>query len=241
MTCLQEQGALWVFDTTSSEWSMLSPIDPALPYPEARSYHTLVSDKEETLYLHAGCPAKGRLSDLWAFHIPTRRWTELNSAPEPARGGTSIAFSGSQLYRMNGFDGEIEQGGVIDIFDPKTRNWTSVSFSPDGNAGPGPRSVSCLLAVTLNHKPSLLTMLGERNPSSLGHEGAGKMLGDIWVFDIQSQHWIRAEAGPSETPAARGWFDADVVHGSGNYSVVVHGGLDELNERLGDVWLLEIT
>lgn len=240
MTCLEEQGSLWVFDSTTSDWSMMSPTDPALPYPEARSYHALGSDGLETLYLHAGCPAKGRLSGLWSFHIPSNQWTELSSAPEPARGGTSIAFATGQLYRMHGFDGQTEQGGNIDMYDVEARTWTSFSFTPDGTSGPEPRSVSCLLAIDINHRPSLVAMFGERDPSSLGHEGAGKMLGDIWVFDIRSRSWTEVQPGPNGEPAARGWFDADVVRGSIKEDIVLHGGLNGLNERLGDVWLLEM-
>lgn len=44
MTCIEEQGSLWIFDSTTSDWSMVSPTDPALPHPEARSYHALGSD-----------------------------------------------------------------------------------------------------------------------------------------------------------------------------------------------------
>lgn len=219
---------------------MMSPTDPALPYPEARSYHTLGNDGKETLYLHAGCPAKGRLSDLWSFHIPSKRWNELSSAPEPARGGTSIAFSGGQLYRMNGFDGKSEQGGNIDIYDVEAGTWTSFAFTPDGNSGPEPRSVSCLMAINVNHRPSLVTMFGERDPSSLGHEGAGKMLSDLWVFDIRSRRWNEVHARAGGKPAARGWFDADIMPSSTKEAIVVHGGLNASNERMGDVWLLNI-
>lgn len=240
MTCLEEKGSLWVFDPATSDWSIMSPIDPALPYPEARSYHALGSDGEETLYLHAGCPATGRLSDLWSFHITSKRWTRLSSAPEPARGGTSIAYSGGQLYRMHGFDGKAEQGGNIDIYDVKARTWTAFSFNPDGISGPGSRSVSCLLAIDINHRPSLVAMFGERDPSSLGHEGAGKMLGDVWVCDILSRRWTEVKAVPGGEPEARGWFDADVTRRSGKEEIVVHGGLNSANERLGDVWLLEV-
>lgn len=248
MTCIEENGSLWAFDTRSSNWSTLSPADPTLPYPEARSYHAFTSDTRETLFLHAGCPAKGRLSDLWSFHIPTQRWKELSPAPQPARGGTSLAFSDGKLYRMNGFDGTTEQGGSIDTFDIQSNAWTTIPFTPNNITGPQPRSVSCLLPLSINHNPSLLTMFGERDPSSLGHEGAGKMLRDIWVFDIRSKIWSEAQQAPAEhsegAPVARGWFDADVWRGAGKgegNQVVLHGGLNEENERLGDVWVLNIT
>lgn len=39
----------------------------------------------------------------------------------------------------------------------------------------------------------------------------------------------------TEPLAARGWFDADVVRDLAENMIVVHGGLDESNKRLGDV------
>lgn len=89
-------------------------------------------------------------------------------------------------------------------------------------------------------------MLGERDPSSLGHAGAGKMLSDVWVFGLEEGRWIEVgegvEDGGGEKPVARGWFGADVVRGGGGKeAVVLQGGLDGSNARLGDVWVLEIN
>ena len=93
MTCLESRGAFDVFDTTTLSWSVVAPAQTNNPnlVPEDRSYHSMASDNQETIYLHAGCPANGRLNDLWAFNISTRKWTQLASAPGSGRGGTSIA------------------------------------------------------------------------------------------------------------------------------------------------------
>jgi hypothetical protein len=82
-------------------------------------------------------------------------------------------------------------------------------------------------------------MFGEHDPSSLGHQGAGKMLSDVWVFDIKSQEWTQVDVESEDRPPARGWFDADLIGNGTASSILVHGGLAESNERLGDVWLLE--
>ena len=213
-------------------------------WPEPRSYHAMTSESDGTIYLHAGCLTNGRLSDLWAFQLYNRRWIRLADAPSPARGGTSIAFAHKQgeacgkLYRMNGFDGKTEQGGAIDVYDLEMNNWSSIKFEPDGIHGPEPRSVGCLLSMTIGGRESLVTFGGERDPSSLGHERAGKMSGDAWAWDLGSQTWNRVETD-GDCPCARGWFAADVVSGSdGKDAMVLHGGLDEQNQRLGDVWLL---
>ncbi|KAL4916380.1 hypothetical protein BDW62DRAFT_211952 [Aspergillus aurantiobrunneus] len=238
MAPIEEQGALWEFDPIANggEWSQIKPADPQSPFPSGRSYHAITSNGQDTVFIHAGCPEKGRLRDLWAFNIPTRKWTELSPAPEPERGGTSIAYFEGRLYRMNGFDGKTEQGGALDVFDYASNSWTTITYPVDGIHGPSPRSVSSLLALRINNRASLVTMFGERDPSSLGHQGAGKMLSDVWAFDVESNTWEKVTTGV-EGPPSRGWFDADVFGDSP--SIVVHGGLAESNERLGDVWLLQ--
>jgi N-acetylneuraminic acid mutarotase len=66
MAPIDEEGAVWSFDP-SAWWSLTKPADSTKPYPPARSYHCSTSDGKSTFFVHAGCPEKGRLSDLWMF------------------------------------------------------------------------------------------------------------------------------------------------------------------------------
>lgn len=240
MMPIEEKGALWRYTPSQSLWELIAPADASAPYPAGRSYHAMTSDGSENIYVHAGCPEKGRLSDLWSFNIETKTWTELPAAPLPARGGTSIAFSGGNLYRMNGFDGTSEQGGAIDVYDSGNRTWSTIAFQPDGHHGPESRSVSAVLAVKVKGKDFLVTLFGERDPSALGHAGAGKMLADVWLFALEPEEWKKIEPS-GDAPAPRGWFGADVMQDESNTdAIVVHGGLAEDNSRLGDVWKLHL-
>ncbi|KAL8367178.1 hypothetical protein RB599_010263 [Gaeumannomyces hyphopodioides] len=241
MAPIEEKGALWRYTPAQSQWSLVTPIDTSAPYPAGRSYYAMTSDGENTIYIHAGCPEHGRLLDLWSFYVETRVWAALPPAPPPARGGASIAFYAGKLYRVNGFDGTCEQGGAIDVYDPSDRTWSSIFYESDGVSGPEARSVSALVTVKVRGKYALLTFFGERDPSSLGHAGAGKMLGDVWAFDLEREKWIKIELA-GDAPAPRGWFGADVTEGQdGNSAVIVHGGLAEDNSRLGDVWKLHLV
>ncbi|GME23214.1 Kelch-type beta propeller [Neofusicoccum parvum] len=254
MAPVEERGSLWAYDRNSSKWSTIAPLNANAPYPPARSYHCLASDGKDNIFVHAGCPEKGRLSDLWSFNIATKEWAELASAPDPPRGGTSVVYARERLYRMNGFDGTTEQGGSLDVFDHASNSWSSIKYAPDGKEGPEARSVGALLYVHIAGRPSLVTLFGERDPSALGHQGAGKMLGDVWVFDIESAKWAKAETvggagadkkisalSAQEQPRARGWFAACVKEVDQPASILVHGGLGESNERLGDVWQLQFS
>jgi len=237
MTPVEENGAVWEFDPSSATWTLLPPSDPSKPFPLARSYHCSASDNVDQIYIHAGCPESGRLSDLWSFHPASRTWLQLAHAPGRGRGGTSIAFHRDVLYRMNGFDGEAEQGGSLDVYDPARNTWSSRPYPADGVAGPAPRSVGALLPVVVGGRHLLVALFGEGDPSSAGHLGAGKMRGDVWAYDVDSGAWSRVRDGDGavDRPAPRGWFDADVV---GQSEILVVGGLDEANQRLNDVWLL---
>jgi len=235
MAPIEENGSVWCFDPSKKSWSLVDPLDRQLPFPKGRSYHAMTNDGESTIYVHAGCPENGRLGDLWAFNLSTRKWTELSPAPDPTRGGTSIAFSQGKLWRMNGFDGKTEQGGSLDVFDPKNNSWTSNQYPADGKQGPSPRSVCCLLALNVQGRHSLLTGFGESDPSNLGHQGAGRMLDDLWLYDIASNNWQLVSTQDGNGPTPRGWFAADTV---GDLDVLVQGGLSPSNERLDDLWLL---
>ena len=240
MAPIAEKGHLWSYKPSTSQWSLISPADGAAPFPAARSYHAMTNDGVSTIYVHAGCPESGRLSDLWSFDVNTKSWKSLTAAPDPPRGGTSIAYCTGKLYRMNGFDGKQEQGGNLDVYDPSQDSWSTVTYPADGENGPEARSVGTLLALQLNHKHFLVTLFGEHDPSSLGHAGAGKMLGNVWAYDVGAECWSKVEAA-GELPQPRGWFDADVLKGiEGKGAIVVHGGLAEDNSRLQDVWVIEL-
>lgn len=233
MAPIEENGVVHVLDTASGEWSTLSLRNASESHPEARSYHAMTSDNNGTIYVHAGCPEKGRLSDLWAFDIKACTWRQLADAPGPARGGTSIAFFNGKLYRMNGFDGKHEQGFALDIYDVASNNWSTKTW--DTGAGPSPRSVSTLLTIQVPGRDILVTMFGECDPSTLGHQGAGKMLDDVWAYDVADETWMRVVI-EGDRPQSRGWFAADALREKNE--IVVHGGLAKDNSRIGDVWTL---
>lgn len=235
MKPIEEDGALWVLDTASSSWSSIVPKDTSGSIPPARSYHCMTSDGQTTVFLHAGCPESGRLSDLWSFDITSNTWKKLADAPAPQRGGPSITYLDGKLYRMNGFDGNTEQGGKIDVYDITKNQWSTIDFEADGQRGPEARSVGTLLSLKVQGRDKLMTVFGEHDPSSLGHEGAGKMLDNCWLWDVESAQWEKADMSGSDRPPPRGWFDADVID---NSRVIVVGGLSETNERLNDAWVL---
>ncbi|MCJ1477190.1 hypothetical protein MMC13_005861 [Lambiella insularis] len=222
MQPLEEHGRVWVFDTFLSAWTYLDPAK-GTQYPITRSYHAaaanvhLLPSRQDhtinavgsadgeahgTLFVHGGCPASGRVSDLWAFDVSAKTWTRHPDAPGPPRGGACLTIAHNRLYRFGGFDGANELGGQIDFLDiaVNTSNdkggqgklsvfagseWKTISF-PEKTRSPGNRSVAGLHPITTGQgRNYLLLFLGERDASSNGHDGAGKFWEDVWSYQLR--------------------------------------------------------
>ena len=243
-------------------------------------------DEHGTLFVHAGCDSSGnRLSDIWAFDIAARIWTRLPDAPGPARGGTCLTFARDKLFRFGGFDGTNELGGHLDYLDmsistlsvkegkgeerllARTGIWQNFTL-PENATGPGPRSVAGFHPVTTGQgRHYLLLFMGERSPSSSGHQAAGEFWGDIWTFQLKAEgmtgasikdatrravdvetgeeSWVEAQIASaddtqgSQTPGARGWF-ASANMDIDPSQVVVWGGADPESNRIGEGWILSV-
>lgn len=290
MTALPENGRLWVFDTKQRSWQYLDP-PPNTDYPPPRSYHASTST-DDAVIVHAGCSSDGgRLVDTWAFYLDEGRWRQLADAPGPARGGTSLTYGQGKVWRFGGFDGKTELGGQLDFMEmpSKTRSettpsalvkseWNSIPFDfstkeAHSNTVPPNRSLAAFQHVTMGlGRDYLLLALGEGDPSSIGHAGAGKFWQDVWCYQLPASsatpasvkdairetlpdtgtskgQWAKVEITELEVGAdeklggkwtGRGWFGSCGVGDVAKSGLIIWGGIDEENERLGDGWLIAL-
>ena len=185
-------------------------VDHATEMPKAGSIAEAARTDEEkgghgTFFVHAGCPVSGRTNDLWGFDVYSRTWKEFPPAPGKPRGGPAITVSKQRIYRYGGFNGKGEEGGQLDVlelalttFNDKggageltvtaKGGWETLNFEEENMKFPGHRSVAGLETITTGMgREYLVLMLGERDPSSQGHEGAGKFWGDVWTFQAPPQ------------------------------------------------------
>ncbi|KAB5572684.1 hypothetical protein GE09DRAFT_1100470 [Coniochaeta sp. 2T2.1] len=116
----------------------------------------------------------------------------------------------------------------------------------------------------------LVLMLGERDPSGAGHAAAGKFWDDVWVFQVPPQgmsaaslhdavlqavgkksgegKWTKVEMGPydeeddvsAKGPDPRGWIASAPMGELEENGIVVWGGLNGENQRLGDGWIFRL-
>ncbi|KAK1715823.1 kelch domain-containing protein [Colletotrichum lupini] len=102
-------------------WAQGDSADVGIPQAPIIGHAAANATDEEddgygTFFVHAGCLANGeRTNDLWAFDVRSRVWSQLPSAPGPARGGAAITVSKSRLFRFGGYDGKGEIGGQLDF------------------------------------------------------------------------------------------------------------------------------
>lgn len=179
------------------------------------------------LYIHAGCPASGRLADLHAYDLATHTWHKLADAPAEPRGGTAIAAvslpSASELVlvrfggrssippssamltkRQLGFAGvqlpKITQGSPppLDIYTPSTNTWSTVYPAPDPEQGfPGPRSVLGLVPFTTGAR----TNTSEPIPVALLYHGEkdASSLGHAGAGVFWDDAWLLLAASSPST------------------------------------------
>lgn len=153
-------------------------------------------------------------------------------------------------FYPTGFAG-YELGGdhVLDIYSIASNTWRSVVPMADPIHGyPGPRSVCGFVSCRPAPGSAAVAVVyhGEREPSSIGHAGAGTFWDDAWLLDYFSNkqgefQWrklVTAEGG--ECPEGRGWFPgASYVDEHGHTRVAMFGGLLTSNARSDELWMLE--
>ncbi|KQK07894.1 nitrile-specifier protein 5 [Brachypodium distachyon] len=241
-----ELNELYSFDTATATWSLLSSGDSG---PAHRSYHSMVAADDGkgggVVYVFGGCGNSGRLNDLWAYDVGTRRWEEL-PAPEKEicapRGGPGLAFAAGKVWVVGGFSGDKELDDVHS-FDPATGQWAAVGTTGER---PSPRSVLCAAGVKGKEKGTEYVVVfgGEVDPSDLGHLGAGKFSAEAFALDTETGIWARLreeeedDEGGAERqhPGPRGWCAFSAGELDGRAGMLVYGGNSPSNDRLGDMF-----
>jgi N-acetylneuraminic acid mutarotase len=229
-------------------WKQITSPNP----PPQRNYHTMAAYNDQYLYVFGGCGQAGRLNDLWCYDTNTHKWTQLPTHNAiKGRGGAGLAVSNDSLWVVGGFSGQ-EMNDVFK-YDLSTQAWDAVA---DGGEGllPAKKSVfgiathvhasqssSSSSSCECQHVNHIIVFGGEVEASDQGHAGAGQFSNDLYCFDAQKQSWhnLQPTNGNDDDikcPESRGWMAATSIPGRG---VIIHGGVAESNDRLGDLWLLE--
>ena len=202
-------------------------------------------------------PATGSSLQWQCLHAGSG--AERKGGVPPARGGSSLVALPAtdedptpRLLLVCGFNGE-QLGDLWEFSLPSSSalvhdtvvqgQWVDVTAQQQGDV-PSARSVA---AVTAVDEHTVFLFGGESVPSDDGHEGAGEFTNDAYILDTRTTTWTQIDSGSSigsggsggnddGRPTPRGWSGAATVSVEGGEEVLVVGGLDRNNARLGDAW-----
>ncbi|BDA51022.1 Nitrile-specifier protein 5 [Coccomyxa sp. Obi] len=231
---------LYSFDTKAGKWTRLEP-KGALPEP--RSFHAMVAIGSK-IYVFGGCGKGGRLNDLHMFDTEAMEWLQMPSSPDiKGRGGAGLVASadGGSLFVVGGFAGyELND---VHRFDLAQRTWDCPACCSTEAAAASLLPARSVFGVSAHacgaceHGGHLVLFGGEVDPSDKGHAGAGQFSSETYCLDTAkgAAGWHKLEtSGTAPTP--RGWFAATAVPGG----MLVHGGNSPSNERLDDMYILNL-
>lgn len=244
---------VWAFDVHSKTWQRL----PDAPGP-ARGGTALALSRGK-LYRFGGFDGKAELGgQLDVLDLAVDSFNDAASGGEvsvTARGGWSSILQ------------DKEDVGYKEP-DPAEAPLTGEEILPWPGARSVSRLESVRVG---GGREYLVLLLGEREPSAGGHERAGKFWDDIWVFQVPAESgsvagladtvrkvagarsaegtWMKVEMGPWDDeddesvdgPGARGWIASAPMGELEENGIVVWGGVDESNKRLGDGWILRLV
>ena len=238
---------LYSFDINSAVWSRLKPKGPV---PEPRNFHSAATTSDGTFYIFGGCGVNGRLADLWRYDIRENSWEALPGYDSMlGRGGAGFVEHGQELWVIGGFTGK--ESNEVFRFDLRNNTWETVHTTQpeDSNLKFTARSVfgkSCHSAgksgaqQCCSHADHIIVFGGEIDPSDLGHAGAGQFDDTCFCLNTSTRSWhvldIKNNKDAGKAPGPRGWAASCAVP----EGLVVHGGIDISNTRLGDMYMLDI-
>eukprot|EP00775_Hariotina_reticulata_P003513 gene3513-3783_t len=215
---------LWCFDPSSSSWTKMPACDAVGP----RGGPVLVAAPDDTKLFVMGGFNGAEMADCHVFDISSSSWScpTCCSAPQqqPTAGGSCSRPLVMPLARS--------------VFGAAAHGCCQ---GRDHQPDPADESASC------SHWCHIVTFGGEVSPSDKGHAGAGNFTAAAYCLapahlckigaDVDGWHELGVASQGSEGPGPRGWFASTGVRGR---DLLVHGGLGQDNQRLGDMWLLQL-
>ncbi|KAM7208710.1 nitrile-specifier protein 2 [Naviculisporaceae sp. PSN 640] len=251
---------VWAFDVASRVWQRL-PDAPGNPRGG-----TALALTRSRLYRFGGFNGKTEEgSQLDYLELVTE---SFHDASLPAGNEQEVAVSARHNPGWQSLLQGKENVGYKEI-DPAEKPLTDPEGNDDPWPGPRSVASLEAITVG-GGREYLVLMLGERDPSNAGHAAAGKFWDDVWAFQAPAQHmtaasltdgvlsrlgrgsgegrWTKVQTGPHDDeddasldgPGPRGWIASGTMGELEENGIVIWGGLDAGNKRLGDGWIFRL-
>ncbi|KAB2576594.1 Kelch-type beta propeller [Lasiodiplodia theobromae] len=225
-----ESGRVWVFSTSGSNWTALSPANAEAPVPQSRAFHAAAASEEPA-------PKETKTEQTILPQQPPDPSQVVPEPPEPGTWGT-VFISGGKAA-----DGEL----IHDLwtFDIRSRIWNKLA-SP-----PGPARIGASLVCV----GTRLYLFGGVNTTEPVPAGVSHFdVSGLWRFAESGGPPARTLSGDWETieheegagPATRsGAALVEVTAGkSGHYLLLVGGLKPDVQEGglsyLDDIWAFQL-
>lgn len=190
---LQDEGSrLWLWDSESTKWNILSPANVKGKAPEPRWNHRVFVDaKRNALILHGGQTKSENTgsSETWKFDFESAEWTQLPPAPAQC---LSAAFVNDTLYSVGS---NADSKGSLHVLEMENLEkedakleWSSIE-TPTKAATPGsqPREGSPLIPITTGYgRFYLLQFFGGAYNGGSTADSETPIHSDIWSLQIPS-------------------------------------------------------
>ncbi|KAF3021452.1 hypothetical protein E8E14_008339 [Neopestalotiopsis sp. 37M] len=245
--CLQDGSRandLWAFDVRSRTWKEL-PTAPGKPRGGAA-----LAIAKSRLYRFGGFDGEGEIGgQLDVLELGVELFDDRTS-----KGEVGICAKGSWITMTpSAPQTQGEKGTLVPEEWPAARSVSGMHLVMGGGG-----------------REYLVLLLGERTPSGEGHEAAGEFWSDAWAFQVPpigmtaasfkdaflqatgrktgEGKWSRLALEPYDDeveadargPGARGWFASAALGDQDETGIVLLGGIDERNQRLGDAWVFRL-
>ncbi|KAG2440042.1 hypothetical protein HXX76_004157 [Chlamydomonas incerta] len=210
------------YDTVSNTWAPLAvPSAEAVP---GRGGSCLVPGaagggaQQQQLYVVAGFCGR-ELDDMHVYSIPDNTWC-----------GSGCPSCHSPAHEQHDKGSHDHNNAAAGCGKLSARSVFGAGVHECGQPG-------------CEHDGAVLVYGGEVDPSDKGHDGAGDFCASLMEFCARgpaaaaaAAGWRSLEAG-GESPGPRGWFAAATTRDG---RLLLHGGLDGNNQRLGDMFVLDV-
>ena len=205
--------------------------------PSPRFGHSLIMLDSSMACLFGGAIEKNKnvfyLDDTYIFNILTKIWIKLNftesNPPKRAAHGAAANYD----YQMIIYGGSTNDGWLTDdkLWYLNFKNFEKLSWNICETVGktPGPR-----YGHSLNFINPYFVLFGGCNPN---------VLNDLWIIniDINPSEWVKINfENDVLIPCARLYHRCAICE-KGEYlgGMIIHGGRDNENKALNDVWVLK--
>ncbi|KAJ7170899.1 hypothetical protein C8R43DRAFT_944719 [Mycena crocata] len=154
-------GLIYIFDTSTNTWSLLTVSSASVP--QGRRAFAYVLLDQNTILIHGGCDGDflNTYHDGWTYDIPSTTWTSVPAldALGPRKDHFAAAYGGQVIFGF-GYADNAPANASLSIFDP-----TSQTFQPSFTPPPSTASATPTIPIA---SPTGTGVGGGHTPTGTG-------------------------------------------------------------------------